>query len=110
MVPCYWNTGKPIRTRHHKEWDKVVRKVAGGLTIYKPAKGQWVDSSTDNLYAERVIPVRIACTENQIKQIAKFTISHYKQLAVMIYVVSDKVLIIKADDKERKDKVVDPVP
>ena len=97
LVPCYWNTGKPVRTRHHREWDKVVRKVAGGLTIYKPAKGQWIDSNTDNLYAERVIPVRIACTLPQISLIAKFTLQHYRQIQVMVYVVSEKVLFFKND-------------
>ena len=109
MVPCIWNTGKPVRTRHHQEWDKVVRKLAGGLTIYKPAKGQWVDKLTNMLYAERVIPVRIACTEKQIKQIAKFTLRHYKQLAVLVYVVSDKVLVITDDEQKRKDKDVNEV-
>ena len=109
MVPTQWNTGKPVRTKHHQEWDKVVRKWSGGLTIYKPAKGQWVDNCTQILYAERVIPVRIACTENQIKQIAKFTLKHYKQLAVLVYVVSDKVLIIK-DEQERKGKTSDEIP
>lgn len=97
MVPCQWNNGKPVRTRHHKEWDKVVRKLTGGLTLYKPAIGQWVDKKTDILYNERVIPVRIACTENQIKQIATFTLVHYKQIQVMVYVVSEKVLFFKND-------------
>lgn len=101
-VPCQWNTGIPVRTRHHKEWDKVVRKIAGGLTIYKPAKGQWIDTSVDQLHAERVIPVRIACTEKQIKQIANFTLRHYKQLAVLTYAVSDKVLLIKADEQQER--------
>ncbi len=107
MVPCQYNTGKPVRRRHHQEWDKYVRKFSGGLTIYKPALGQWIDN--DSLYAERVIPVRIACTENQIKHIARFTMRHYDQLAVLAYVVSQTVLIFKKDDKERKDQVIDAV-
>lgn len=109
MVPCYWNNGKPVRKRHHQEWDKVVRKIAGGLTIYKPAVGQWVDDTTEDLYSERVIPVRIACTENQIKQIAQFSLRHYKQLAVMVYVVSEKVLIIKPDEQTRQNQIADEV-
>lgn len=103
LVPCSWNTGKPVRKRHHQEWDKVVRRIAGGLTIYKPANGQWVDNNT--LYAERMIPVRIACTEKQITRIAKFSLSHYRQLAVIVYALSERVMIIKNDEK-RKDKDV----
>jgi len=107
LVPCSYNTGKPVRTRHHKEWDKYVRKVSGGLTIFKPAKGQWIAPGTDDLYDERVIPVRIACTATQIKKIMKFTIRHYKQLAVMAYVISDCVIIMndEDDDKERKNQI-----
>jgi hypothetical protein len=97
LVPTNWNDGKPVRTRHHKEWDKVVRKFAGGMTIFTPVKGSWIDPITNDLFKDRLIPVRIACTENQIKQIAKFTIKHYRQLAVFVYVVSTKVLIFNAN-------------
>lgn len=107
MVPCQYNDGKPVRTRHHQEWDKYVRKFTGGLTVYQPAVGQWVHK--DQVYHERMIPVRIACTENQLRLIARFTMRHYKQLAVFAYVVSEKVFIFKADDKTRQDQdVADP--
>lgn len=96
LVPCQYNSGKPIRTRHHKEWDKVVRKIAGGLTLLKPVEGQWV--SNNILYEDRVIPVRIVCTDKQIKRIMKFTISHYKQLAVMAYEISNNVLYMTSTD------------
>lgn len=90
LVPCQYNTGKGVRTRHHKEWDKVVRKISGGLTILSPSKGQWVSEGT--LYEDRVIPVRIVCTRKQIEKIIDFTASHYKQLAVLAYVVSSEVI------------------
>lgn len=93
LVPCQWNTGKPVRTRHHKEWDKRVRSIAGGLTIMKPAKGQWVHEGA--LFEERMIPVRIACNAKQIVKIAHITLQHYKQLAVMVYQVSDLCLIFE---------------
>lgn len=92
LVPCQWNDSRPVRTVHHKEWDKRVRKIANGLTILAPAKGQWLSDSLV-LYEERVIPVRISCTEEQIEKIMDMTAQHYKQLAVMAYLVSDKVLI-----------------
>jgi len=97
LVPCLRNN-RPVSVKHHREWDKYVRNLSGGLTIYRPAKGQWVDSATNELYDERVIPVRIACTEKQIVQIIKFTIRHYNQLAVMAYLVSNRVLIIHAEE------------
>lgn len=93
LVPTRYNTGKPVRTKHHKEWDKVVRKVAGGLTILTPVKGQW--KYNNDVYAERMIPVRIACTDGQIKKIAEFSIGHYKQEAVMYYALSNQVFFVE---------------
>jgi hypothetical protein len=93
LVPCTYNTGKPVKTRHHKEWDKVVEKIAGGLTIHSPTKGKWKDKKSDESHHERMIPVRIACTDNQIKQIADFSARHYKQKAIMVFKVSSEVKI-----------------
>lgn len=42
LVPTMMNE-KPVRTKHHKEWDKLVKKITGGLTIAPPGKGYWVD-------------------------------------------------------------------
>lgn len=33
LVPTKFNSGRPVRTKHHKEWDKFVHKLAGGLTL-----------------------------------------------------------------------------
>lgn len=95
MVPCQYNDGKPVRTRHHREWDRRVRRISGGLTISAPGRGQWVDPETKVLYEERMIPVDIICTEPQIEEIASITLTHYRQLAVMFYQMSDKVRIFK---------------
>lgn len=84
--------GKPIRTRYHRVWDGKVRSIAGGLTILQPAKGQWV-SPSGGLFSERMIPVRIACSEEQIDKIADMTAVYYDQLAVMYYRVADKVTV-----------------
>lgn len=91
LVPCQWNTGKPIRTRHHKEWDKVIRKISGGLTILAPSRGQWIDNRDGMLYEERMIPVRLVCTESELEKIIKFTASHYRQIAILAYEISRKV-------------------
>ena len=92
MVPCQWNNGKPVRTRHHKEWDKKVRKLSGGLTIMMPGKGQWLNKEGE-LFEERVIPVRIACDRTTIDAIMDITAQHYNQYAILAYKVSDEVLI-----------------
>ena len=96
----------PISTKHHKNWDKEVIKITGGMTLMKPAQGRWVDKGIE--YPERVIPVRIMCEENeisnpngditgwnksQINKIVQFTLKHYRQKAVMYYVISNEVNI-----------------
>lgn len=93
-VEDYANT-HPVSVRHHHQWDGFVRKRAGGLTIMRPTKGQWVCPKTEQVFDERMIPVRIACTKPQILEIARFTISHYRQKAVMYYKVSDEVEILE---------------
>jgi len=55
-------------------------------------KGQW-NSSDGIVFIESNIPVRIACTEEQMHKIANMTADLYKQKAVMFYVVSDCVHI-----------------
>ena len=84
--------GKPYRTRFHRVWDSHVREVTGGLTILPPARGQWV-APDGELFKERMIPVRIACTEAQINLIVDVTLKYYDQLAVMAYRISDKVIL-----------------
>ena len=60
VVPCEWNDGTPVRTRHHREWDKKVQRLAGGLTIYPVGRGRW-QSEEGKGYFERVMPVGIVC-------------------------------------------------
>ena len=92
LVPTVRNDGRPIRTRYHRVWDGKVRAITGGLTVLAPARGQWV-SPAGELFVERMIPVRIACTESQIGAIADMTAGYYEQLAVMYYRVSDRVVV-----------------
>ena len=93
LVPTMINE-KPVRTRYHRVWDTKVREIAGGLTILKPAKGQWICNDSGKLFAERMIPVRISCTKTQIFDIADWTKTYYKQLKVMFYRIADEVYII----------------
>jgi len=92
LVPTkYGDTLKPISTKHHKSWDAQVRKLAKGLTILTPAKGQWVDY--DVLYEERIIPVRIMCNEETMQKLLKFSIKHYRQKAIMFFVLSERCFL-----------------
>ena len=92
--------GKPYRTRYHRVWDAKVRSISGGLTIFHPVKGQWV-SKEKQLFVERMIPVRIACTREQIEQIIDMTLVYYDQLEVMAYLVSEDVIIRGLETKKR---------
>ena len=93
LVPTRRNDGRPLRTRFHKVWDKKVRSIAGGLTIIPPVRGQWMDGL--ELYEERMIPVRIMCTEPQMQEIVKITLKHYDdQIATMYYRLSEAVEIV----------------
>ncbi|TPL66992.1 hypothetical protein FJ949_09480 [Mesorhizobium sp. B2-4-1] len=96
LVPCNYNDGKPVRTRHHREWDRRVRSITGGLTILPPGKGQWVDPATAVLYQDRVIPVQIIATAEEMERIADITNQHYRQLAVMYFKMSETAIIREA--------------
>lgn len=96
LVPTIRNDGKPFRTRYHRVWDKKVREISGGLTIFQPVKGQWI-SNEGQLFTERMIPVRIICDDIQIMEIIKFTMAYYDQLAILAYEVSSNVLLIHKD-------------
>ena len=111
LVPTIYGYPKqtPIRTKHHKNWDAFVQSVTGGLTILSPASGRWLNKGIE--YPEKVIPVRIMCEEtifddaeeratirdtSQIDKIIKFTLSHYRQKAVMYYKITNEVFIVTA--------------
>ena len=104
LVPCQWNDGRPVRKRHHREWDSRIRRIAGGLTIMTPVKGQWVNTREIHdveVYEDRMIPVRIFCTQNQMDRIARLTIEHYEQEAVMYYCIASWATIHHADSTQK---------
>ncbi len=92
LIPRRSNEGKEFSLKHHKEWDDKVRGFSGGLTVLKPAKGEWI-SPDYKLFREEMIPVRAYCTESEMKKIADYTLKHYNQKAVMYYQISNKVVI-----------------
>ena len=93
LVPHHDNAGVSFKVPYHREWDAKVREITGGLTIFKPSKGQWV--SGDRVYFDKMIPVRIYCTEKEIDEIIKITLNHYDQEAVFCMRISDLVKIVK---------------
>lgn len=104
LVPTHTNEHAKIDVEHHKTWDQFVEKITNGLTIEKPSRGIWRDE-TGEQYEERMIPVKIVCTETKIKIIADFTAKHYQQKAVLFYKVSDIVHIYNYDAAfKRKNK------
>lgn len=92
LVPALSKKNKKFTYNHHKEWDEFVKKITGGVTIMKTAKGQWI-SPTGKIYIDRIIPCKIVCSEEQISEIIDFTIEHYNQEAVLAYRVSTNVIL-----------------
>ena len=92
LVPTVSNEGKPFRTRYHRVWDNKVRTIAGGLTVLRPAIGQWVNPEGD-LFKERMIPVRIMCSRDQIEEIIDITMKYYDQEAILAYMVSSECIL-----------------
>lgn len=88
------NDGRPYHLRYHRVWDERVRAITGGLTVLHPAKGTWT-SDDGAIVRERMIPVRIACTEPQIREILRLTVAYYDQIEVMAYRISTLVLVEK---------------
>ena len=93
LVPTVSNAGKPYRTRYHRVWDQKVRAISGGLTVMPVAKGQWVDPADGKLFVERMIPVRVIATREQMEAIVAMTMKYYDQIAVLAYKVSDEVIL-----------------
>ena len=99
LVPTVRNDGRPFRLRYHRVWDAKVRAISGGLTIMPVAKGQWVHGN--ELFKERMIPVRIIATRAEIEAIVDMTIKYYEQIAVLAYRVSDDVLLKYREEAQR---------
>ena len=93
LVPVHSNAGKVYSIAHHQKWDEKARQISGGLTILKPAKGQWVTPKGALLH-EQMLPVRVLCTEKEMDDIIQFTLRHYDQHAVLAYQLSSRVKLV----------------
>jgi hypothetical protein len=92
LVPTAKGDGH-FSTRHHREWDRRVAKISGGVSILTPISGKW-KSPSGELIQERIIPVDIACTKEQLLAILKMTKAFYNQQAVMAYCISNEVILL----------------
>ncbi len=90
LVPKSSNEGIEFTLEFHKEWDEKVKNISGGLTILKIAMGQWISPDSEK-FVEKMIPVRVYCTEEEIDKIIDFTMEHYQQKAILAYEISRKV-------------------
>lgn len=94
LVPTVSNGGKPFSVRHHRQWDQMVKTIAGGMTLVQPVRGSWIEPATGTEFSERVIPVRIMCTREQIVEICKETARFYDQLAVLATLVATETVLV----------------
>lgn len=92
LVPTVSNAGRPFTVRHHRQWDRMVKELAGGMTLVQPVRGSWIDGDAE--YTERMIPVRIMCTREQIVEICKETAHFYDQLAVLATLVATETVLV----------------
>lgn len=86
------NKSKFFTTKYHRTWDDKVREITHGLTIMSPAKGQWA-SPNGKVFEERMIPVRIVASRDEIEKVIDLTLVHYSQEAVLCYKISDEVIL-----------------
>lgn len=94
LVPTVSNSGRPFTVRHHRQWDRHVKRISGGMTLVQPVRGSWVEQDTGEEFTERMIPVRIMCTREQIVTICKETARFYDQLAVLATLVATETVLV----------------
>lgn len=92
FVPTHDNQHRKFKKEHHQRWDKIVLTTENGMTIFKPAKGKWINQ-VKKYYSETMIPVYIGCSEEEIQFIAKVTKTHYQQEAICYFKLGEMTII-----------------
>lgn len=90
LVPVAYNDGTPVTS--HETLEAWIVQLVGGLTKLPVVDGWW-ESPCGKVYAERMIPYRVACDGAQIDRIATVVGIMYKQLAVMFHMVAAEARI-----------------
>ena len=92
LIPIADNDGVRFKPEQHREWDNIVRKMSGGLTIFKPATGEWINAN-GAVMRDKLIPVAFMADDAQARAISAMSKGFYKQEAMMLYVLSETVFI-----------------
>jgi len=87
LVPRYSSDGEEWDASYHREWDRRVSEITGGLTILPSVDGRWGDMK------ERNIVVQVACGTMVMAEIALLTAEYYHQEAVLYWLVSEEAMI-----------------
>lgn len=93
LIPTCSNMGVEYTIEHHKKWDKEAKKISKGITIFSLVKGQW-KNPRGKIFSEKMIPVRLRATTEEIKKIGQYTLKHYKQEVTWVYEVSSNIIEI----------------
>jgi hypothetical protein len=91
LIPTHSNEGIEYTLEHHRKWDKKAKEVSGGITFLGSAKGSW-ECPQGKVFEEKMIPVRIRCTTDEIKRISEYTLEHYRQQTVWAYEISSNII------------------
>ncbi len=75
--------GTIFNKAHHGTFIRKVLTVAGGYSWLPEIDGAWVNSHCE-VVKEKMIPIRVACTDENIKEIASFAKQHYEQEAIFV--------------------------
>lgn len=68
---------------YHDRFLAKVLTVANGYTALPIVEGAWINGS-GKTFIEKMIPVRIFCTDENITEIASFAKRHYDQEAIFV--------------------------
>lgn len=86
----------------HQKFDDYVIDIAGGLSVLMPTiKGKWQSKQKD-LFIERMIPVNVYCTKEQMKSIVGFAAKHYNQKAICYWLAAEEVFIEEFENATEK--------
>lgn len=88
------NSNKPIKARYHRVWDRKVLDITGGLSVYNPIVGIWKSDESGEVYNERMIPVRIVATRDEVEKVIEETFKHYPdEEAILCYRLSQETIM-----------------
>jgi len=81
------------KLEHHLDWDAKVTSITGGLSIMPIIRGHW-QSDLECIVREKMVPVRLIASDEQMLQIAQLTGEHYQQKSIMYYVISQEAFVV----------------